>query len=99
MTTTTVEAGQPAVEVLAEALSETNTPALSLVKNDDKPAPPPYHAREVKTIAQLLALKMEAMLSDFEKETGATIWSVRRDYAGKMTVDAQFEGSIIYTSH
>jgi hypothetical protein len=102
MTTTTVNAGpaqQSAADALVEAYSADtpNTqPALTIVKNE---APAPYHAREIKTAAQLLGLKMEAMLREFEIETGATIWNVRRDYNGKVTVDAQFEGSVIYTSH
>jgi hypothetical protein len=65
----------------------------------EKAPPLPYHAREIKTAAQLLSLKYESMLRDFEKETGATVWNLRRDHSDKITIDMQFEGSIIFTGH
>lgn len=45
-----------------------------------KPAVAPFSHRELKTTAELLKLRIENMIRDFERDTGTKIDSVRYSY-------------------
>jgi hypothetical protein len=81
-----------------EALESTELAALP-AEVVIKPEKLPYHERELKTLSKLTALKMEAMLRDFERETGASIWTLRRDYDGNISIDVQHEGKVVYAHY
>lgn len=53
----------------------------------------PYHERELKTMAQLLSLKIASMVREFNVETGAKVDYLKLDYNGKVDVHVRSEGS------
>jgi hypothetical protein len=65
-----------AVEQLAELPNE-----VTLTK--EEMGVEPYSKREIKTMAQLLSLKIETLINDFTRETGAEVWHVRQGYGDR----------------
>jgi hypothetical protein len=75
-------------------LSDLPDTAAAQKPNDDGKAP--YSARELKTLGQLLGMKVKALLVEFECETGARIDSCRLDYTGRVDVHVRTDKDWIY---
>lgn len=46
----------------------------------------PFSHRELRTAGELLALKVEQLVRDFEKKTGARVTHLSTDYSSKVSV-------------